>query len=117
MWHENSNQYVHGIYVGPAWNGIMSEPTPGAIRVMYKAGTGVQIVVTQQYKCVTNGFHIDIERAAQQSLQHMLVGPGDNTAASLPDPSASISTTAPLGDLTVTVGGGVRQSMVPQQLD
>ena len=53
VWHENSNQYVHGIYVGPAWNGIMSEPTPGAIRVLYKAGTGVQIVVTQQYKCVT----------------------------------------------------------------
>jgi hypothetical protein len=55
------DMYDHGLYVGPHWTGPHMAPTAGAIRVAIKKESGaVVIITTQNYKCVTEGYNVDL---------------------------------------------------------
>ena len=98
-WHPSDKCYVHCLYVGPAWRGLVEEPTPGAIRAMYKRGVSTpSIFITAGYKCVTSGAHIDTERAMQRSTERLLLDVTETREQS----------TAPSAPAAGSVGGATR---------
>ena len=115
-WHHGQKRYVHCLYVGPAWDGIMAEPSPGAIRAMYKSSTTPGIFITTTYKCVTSGANINLEQAAQRSVGRMLADAAEMRASTDVHADTSLidavevraTTTVPADTSTVTVGGEQR---------
>lgn len=98
-WHPTDKTYVHCLYVGPAWRGIQEEPTPGAIRAMYKRGTSTpSIFITAGYKCVTSGSGIDTEKNMQRSTARLLMDRNE----------PRVEAPAPIASATDTVGGEER---------
>jgi hypothetical protein len=65
--------YEYGLYLGPHWIGPHSKPTDGAIRVAVKGVRGdIKIHISQNYKCVTQGFNVDLNTRLDRSLIQMM---------------------------------------------
>ena len=89
-WHPAEKAYVYCLYMGPAWRGLQEEPTPGAIRAMYKRGTGnPSIFLTAGYKCVTSGSSMYTEQAMQRSTERLLLDAVAAREATVPTAAAA----------------------------
>jgi hypothetical protein len=75
--------YEYGIYCGPHYLGPHVEVTPGAIRACVKSKGGkITIYTTQDYKCVSEGYKIDInpniDRGLIEIMRNLALKPSDS---------------------------------------
>jgi hypothetical protein len=74
--------YEYGLYCGPHYLGPHVAITPGAIRACVKSISGaISIFTTQDYKCVSEGYKIDInpsiDRGLIELMRHLANTPTD----------------------------------------
>jgi Reverse transcriptase (RNA-dependent DNA polymerase) len=81
--------YEYGIYCGPHYLGPHVEVTPGAIRACVKSkGGSITIYTTQDYKCVSEGYKIDInpniDRGLIEIMRNLALKPSYSTSTDKP---------------------------------
>jgi hypothetical protein len=91
---EYSNQmsYVHGFYVGPQSDPPSQRASPGVIRIAVRTTTGIKILKTSKYKCVTIGGNLSIHDIVNKGLNQILTPPVENLRG---DRAPTVSTGEP----------------------
>jgi Reverse transcriptase (RNA-dependent DNA polymerase) len=92
--------YEYGIYCGPHYLGPHVEITPGAIRACVKSKGGqITIYTTQDYKCVSEGYGIDISPHIDRGLIELMRNLAETITSNNSDSSITQTPTTIIPDI------------------